>query len=138
MNKKCVFLDIDGTLTPAGSNRPPESALRAVRAARAKGHAVFLCTGRNPDMLGPVLAYGFDGAVACAGGRVFAGDRVLFRRGGTYDCTLTVSDSIIVMCEGEIVAYFPDASTINEQILGEYMLGLKRMSPEEIGGVCHE
>ena len=78
MNKKCVFLDIDGTLTPAGSNRPPESALRAVRAARAKGHAVFLCTGRNPDMLGPVLAYGFDGAVACAGGRVFAGDRVLY------------------------------------------------------------
>ena len=51
---------------------------------------------------------------------------------------LTVSDSIIVMCEGEIVAFFPDASSLNEQTLGEYMLGLKRMSPEEIGGVCHE
>ena len=51
---------------------------------------------------------------------------------------LTVSDSIIVMCEGEIVAYFLDASNLNEQTLGEYMLGLKRMSPEEIGGVCHE
>ena len=78
MTRKCVFLDIDGTLTPAGSNQPPESALRAIRAARAKGHMVFLCTGRNPDMLSPVLALGFDGAVACAGGRVFAGDRVLF------------------------------------------------------------
>jgi Cof subfamily protein (haloacid dehalogenase superfamily) len=78
MNRKCIFLDIDGTLTPAGSNRPPESAITAIRAAQTKGHMIFLCTGRNPDMLAPVLAYGFDGAVACAGGRVFAGDRVLY------------------------------------------------------------
>lgn len=48
---------------------------------------------------------------------------------------LTVSDSIIVMCEGEIVAYFPDAAQVDEQTLGEYMLGLKRMSADEIGGV---
>ena len=51
---------------------------------------------------------------------------------------LTVSDSIIVMCEGKIVAYFPDASSVNEQTLGEYMLGLKCMSSSEIGEVCHE
>ena len=78
MNRKLIFLDIDGTLTPAGSNTPPESAMKAIRAAQAKGHMIFLCTGRNPDMLAPVLAYGFDGAVACGGGRVFAGDRVLY------------------------------------------------------------
>ena len=41
------------------------------------------------------------------------------------------------MCEGEIVAYFPEASAVDEQTLGEYMLGLKRMSDEEIGGVLH-
>ena len=68
MNRKLIFLDIDGTLTPAGSNHPPESAMQAVRAAQAKGHRVFLCTGRNPAMLAPVLALGFDGAVAGAGG----------------------------------------------------------------------
>ena len=83
MNKKLIFLDIDGTLTPAGSNIPPESALRVVRRAQANGHKVFLCTGRNPAMLSPVLALGFDGAVASAGGYVFAGDRVLF------DCPMT-------------------------------------------------
>ena len=71
MNQKLIFLDIDGTLTPAGSNTPPESAMRAVRQAQAKGHKVFLCTGRNPAMLAPVLALGFDGAVAGAGGYVF-------------------------------------------------------------------
>ena len=78
MNRKLIFLDIDGTLTPAGSNHPPESAMKAVKAAQAKGHRVFLCTGRNPAMLAPVLALGFDGAVAGAGGYVFTNDEVLF------------------------------------------------------------
>ena len=50
---------------------------------------------------------------------------------------LSVSDSIFVMCEGRIVAYFPDASAVDEQVLGEYMLGLKTMSKEEMGGVLH-
>ncbi len=83
MNRKIIFLDIDGTLTPAGSNTPPASAMDAVRKAQAGGHKVFLCTGRNPAMLAPVLALGFEGAVAGAGGYVFAGDKVLF------DCPMT-------------------------------------------------
>ena len=78
MERKLIFLDIDGTLTPAGSNIPPESAMTAVKAAQDKGHKVFLCTGRNPAMLAPVLALGFDGAVAGAGGYVFTNDEVLF------------------------------------------------------------
>ena len=86
MNRKLIFLDIDGTLTSPGSNTPPESAMKAVRLAREKGHKVFLCTGRNPGMLAPVLALGFDGAVASAGGYVFAGDRVLF------DCPMEQED----------------------------------------------
>ena len=52
--------------------------MKAIRKAQDRGHLVFLCTGRNPAMLAPVLALGFDGAVAGAGGYVFAGDRVLF------------------------------------------------------------
>lgn len=55
----------------------------AIRRAQARGHKVFLCTGRNPGMLAPVLALGFEGAVAGAGGYVFAGDKVLF------DCPMT-------------------------------------------------
>ena len=61
MKRKLIFLDIDGTLTPAGNNNPPESAMIAVKAAQAKGHKVFLCTGRNPAMLAPVLALGLLG-----------------------------------------------------------------------------
>ena len=83
MNKKLIFLDIDGTLTPAGSNVPPPGALEAIRAARRAGHKVFLCTGRNPDMLSPLLPYGFDGVVACSGGYVVCGDELI------YDCPMS-------------------------------------------------
>ncbi len=83
MKSKLIFLDIDGTLTVPGSNIPPASALEAIRNAREAGHKVFLCSGRNYDMLKPLLAYGFDGAVASGGGYVFAGDQVL------YDCPMT-------------------------------------------------
>ena len=62
---------------------PPQSALDAIRLAQAAGHRVFLCTGRNYDMLRPLLAYGFDGAVASGGGYVFLGDQVL------YDCPMS-------------------------------------------------
>lgn len=41
-----VFLDIDGTYLDS-SRQVPASAAEAVRTARAKGHRVFLCTGRS-------------------------------------------------------------------------------------------
>ena len=83
MKSKLIFLDIDGTLTAPGSNVPPESALAAIRAAQKAGHKVFLCSGRNYDMLSPLLRYHFDGAVASGGGYVFAGEQVL------YDCPMS-------------------------------------------------
>lgn len=76
--RKLIFLDIDGTLTSPGSNEPPESALAVIREARERGHKVLLCTGRNQDMLSPLLSYGFDGAVASAGGYVTLDGEVLF------------------------------------------------------------
>lgn len=48
---------------------------------------------------------------------------------------LTVSDSIIVLFNGRIVAYFANLDGVDEQVLGEYMLGIKRQTAEEIGGV---
>lgn len=78
MNKKLIFLDIDGTLTPPGSNCPPESAVKAIQAARKNGHKVFLCTGRNPGMLAPLLKYGFDGVVASAGGYLEYEGKVIY------------------------------------------------------------
>lgn len=91
MEKKVIFLDIDGTLTVAGSNVPPDSALQAIRAAQDKGHQVFLCTGRNYDMLKPLLSYGFDGVVASAGGYICCGEQVI------YDCPMTEDQRKLVL-----------------------------------------
>lgn len=51
---------------------------------------------------------------------------------------INVSDSIVVMFEGKIVAYFPDLTGITPEVLGEYMLGIKKQDDAEIGGVVHE
>ncbi len=51
---------------------------------------------------------------------------------------MELSDSLIVMYGGRICAYFEDTSELNDEIMGEYMLGLKEQSPEQIRRVCHE
>ncbi|SHK27705.1 simple sugar transport system ATP-binding protein [Hathewaya proteolytica DSM 3090] len=51
---------------------------------------------------------------------------------------LELSDSLIVVYDGKIAAYFEDASKVTEEELGYYMLGLKRQSEEQIGGAIHE
>lgn len=91
MGKKLIFLDIDGTLTKAGSNEVPESALKAVRSAQEKGHYVFLCTGRNYAMLSPLLPLGFDGAIASSGGYIFCREKVI------YDCPMTQEQRELAM-----------------------------------------
>jgi general nucleoside transport system ATP-binding protein len=50
---------------------------------------------------------------------------------------IEVSDSIIVMFEGEVVAYLDNQVHVSEEELGEYMLGLKIQTPQEIGKVMH-
>ena len=75
---KVVFLDIDGTLTEPGKNVPPDSAVQAVNKARKNGHKVFLCSGRNYDMLSPLMKYGFDGAIASSGGYILCGEKVIY------------------------------------------------------------
>lgn len=85
MERKLIFLDIDGTLTEPGKNIPPDSAIEAIRRARANGHRVVLCSGRNYGMLSPLLKYGFDGLVGSAGGYIEYGGQVV------YDCPMTAN-----------------------------------------------
>ena len=51
---------------------------------------------------------------------------------------MELSDSLIVMYGGRVAAYFEDTSELSDEIMGEYMLGLKQQDPEEIGRVIHE
>ena len=51
---------------------------------------------------------------------------------------LGLSDSLLVMYEGKIVAYIKDTSRITEEELGTYMLGIRKQTKEEIGEARHE
>lgn len=68
MEKKMLFFDIDGTLIDEEQDIIPESAVRALRRAKEKGHFLFLCSGRClaiiPD---EVMGIGFDGMVGGCG-----------------------------------------------------------------------
>ena len=83
MGQKLIFGDIDGTLIEPGKNIPPDSALKGIRQAQKAGHKVVLCSGRNYGMLSPLLPYGFDGVVSCAGGGIEYGGKMI------YDCPMT-------------------------------------------------
>ena len=50
---------------------------------------------------------------------------------------MELSDSLIVMHGGRIAAYFEDTAQLTDEEMGEYMLGLKCQTPEEIRKVCH-
>jgi len=51
---------------------------------------------------------------------------------------MELSDSLIVLHNGKIAAYFEDTEELTDTIMGEYMLGLKRQDEEQIRRVCHE
>ena len=78
MNKKLIFLDIDGTLV--SEMLPPSyNVIEAVKGARANGHKVFLCTGRNMPIIGKdIIDVGFDGVIASAGSHIEIEGKVLF------------------------------------------------------------
>ena len=80
--EKCaVFLDIDGTLLH-DSFIIPQRNIDAINAARAKGHAVFINTGRSWANIPPVLMEQiekFDGIIAGSGAMVTIGGKTEFR-----------------------------------------------------------
>ncbi len=46
---------------------------------------------------------------------------------------LEVSDRLLVMKDGIIVAHFRQVDDVSETLLGEYMLGVQKMGPDEMG-----
>lgn len=51
---------------------------------------------------------------------------------------LGLSDSLIVLYEGKIVAYISDVSAMTEAELGTYMLGIQKQSEEQVKEALHE
>lgn len=78
-SQRIVFIDIDGTILEHGSVIAP-STVTAIRAARARGHLVYLCTGRADGDIHPdVRAIGFDGAITNGGAFATRGGELVVR-----------------------------------------------------------
>src|ERR1041384_7840892 len=75
MARRAIFLDVDGTIIDHTEALAPPG-IDAVRGAR--GHLVFLCTGRAlPEISTPILDIGFDGAITAGGGYVEVGGELI-------------------------------------------------------------
>ena len=75
--RKAIFLDVDGTIMKDGVHIPALAA-KAIRAARANGHLVFLSTGRGmAELQGELMDIGFDGAVSNGGAFASIGDEIV-------------------------------------------------------------
>ncbi len=142
--EKCaVFLDIDGTLL-ADSFIIPQRNIDAINAARAKGHMVFINTGRSWGNIPPVLmeqVEKFDGIIAGSGAMVTIGGETVFKE--------KMTDAVIkrlfeyIMTHREYWAIFEGLRDVyvlpndirksaDYQILLEESGDYKKMLPDEI------
>ncbi len=78
--RKIAFFDIDGTLTSETDGSVPESAVSAIRAARANGHLMFINTGRCfQNVEKRFRDIGFDGYVCGCGTNIYCdGKNVMY------------------------------------------------------------
>ncbi len=77
-----IFFDIDGTLIPEPVGEIPESAGRAIRIAREKGHICMINTGRSLALVGPDVTgdVEFDGILLGCGTMInFRGETLLHK-----------------------------------------------------------
>lgn len=77
MERKVIFLDIDGTIAQPGEMSPLPSAREAMERSHARGHRVVLCSGRGYDAVLPFLDFPFDAVVTNAGAYIRCGEKVL-------------------------------------------------------------
>lgn len=78
--EKVIFLDVDGTLVDY-ENHLPQSAVRAIRIARQRGHKVFICTGRSrAEVYQNIWDIGIDGMIGGNGSYVECDGKVVMHQ----------------------------------------------------------
>lgn len=76
--RKIAFFDIDGTLTSERDGSIPESAVLAIRRARANGNLMFINTGRCfQNVEARFREVGFDGYICGCGTNIYYDNREL-------------------------------------------------------------
>lgn len=100
MEKKLIFLDIDGTILPL-DGEIHRAVKEGLKEARSRGHRIFICTGRSHHMLPESLEdVELDGIVASAGSDIWIHGQNVFREsldGRLLEDTLDVLDQMEVI-----------------------------------------
>lgn len=80
MERKIIFLDVDGTLIDYEA-KLPQSAAKAVDQARANGHKVYICTGCSKAEIEQRHLCELDGMIGGNGAYVEDHDQVVMHQG---------------------------------------------------------
>ncbi|MGN0368015.1 MAG: HAD family hydrolase [Wujia sp.] len=90
--RKILFIDVDGTLVDYENNLP-QSAVDAIRTARANGHLVFICTGRSrAEVYQNIWDIGLDGMIGGNGSYVEYHGQVLLHQMLSYEQCVEIVD----------------------------------------------
>lgn len=93
---KALFFDVDGTLLDEKTRQIPESAVLALRQARARGHLVFINSGRVYCHLHRIRQMAeFDGFLCGCGTEVIAQGNVLYHYSIPHDRGVQMKKDII-------------------------------------------
>lgn len=85
MDKRVIFLDIDGTLVKE-NQQISDKVKQALSDLRKNGHYVFLCTGRNRKGVQELMDLQlFDGTICSAGGYIELNNHLIYEAGMDYD-----------------------------------------------------
>ena len=89
---KIIFIDVDGTLVDYEGNLP-ESAVTAIRKARANGHRVYISTGRSKaEVYQNIWDIGLDGMIGGNGSYVEDHGSVILHRHISYEQCVHIVD----------------------------------------------
>lgn len=139
MKKAALFFDVDGTLVDEYTKVVPESTLRALYAARERGHLIFINTGRTAcNTLESMKQIPVDGYVCGCGTEIIYQGKVLMHSALTEEqCRRYIEAIGICNMEGVLeasddlyfpknVSKFPEIEEIRERMGKAWGLGEKK------------
>lgn len=125
--KKIAFFDIDGTLTSEIDGSIPDSAINAIRAARANGHLMFINTGRCfQNVEQRFRDIGFDGYVCGCGTNLYCGGREILHVAQTHETVMRLltaarESGVDILFESrKEVAFDPESTLHHPDAIRQY------------------
>ena len=122
MEKSVLFFDIDGTILSEITREIPEDAARALKAAQAAGHLLFINTGRTVcSVPAEIRRLKFDGYLCGCGTYLLYGEELLFEHElpeerGRAIIKKAIECRLDCVAEGREDVYFPERTSRFENL----------------------